>query len=659
PITEPSMPVLRSSHRRLVLVGILLASLLFLPLVSNPPRSCPSPGDLAPDGFRSQLVDQAGYDHIPDPPPRFPNVEPGPEHLRGVEWDAPLPRRYLEEEREHRSALSLGCSGAVVGDTAVDEAVEMCGGDALNMSAPAGKFFDHLRKGVMAEDDVRKMDWKDLMLLYKAFLKGPGKVLMRSVMLFITNDSDSCDYKGAARPVRKLMVGGLRNLPRRRDATSSGLLNITTVPVPTPLSPNSSSIHCATLSWRGQTACLTTNLVLNLTMLPISTPQFPHPPAGAAQVACSPNLGQLYHFPTLFGSSGASGYMRSAIEPVQGDSMRCERWVENDVYFLRRWDVTNPYQAHQDFLTLFATFSALRLDPRNVTIILLDTMPLDTPYHLALTSIFSRSPVRRMSDFGDAGTLCFRRAVWGPHGGASPLSEEARQPSKGCGANPMLLAFRRFMVDGWRRLAMGQQAGVFAELDADVVARRMPFEHAEGWRLDDAGRGPVVITYALRRASTRGTKASLKRVVENEAAVVAALRVAVSGWDGVEFRAVDFATMGIVEQVAVAQDTDVLVGPHGASFIHMLYGRRWPVGGVVELQPPERSAANFQFRNLAYALNHRFKVLQIGSRRVSNIREVVRTVKEVSHEVQRARRAMYEARAQGLSYDIPASDQHV
>ncbi|KAI8614818.1 hypothetical protein BC830DRAFT_1188523 [Chytriomyces sp. MP71] len=45
----------------------------------------------------------------------------------------------------------------------------------------------------------------------------------------------------------------------------------------------------------------------------------------------------------------------------------------------------------------------------------------------------------------------------------------------------------------------------------------------------------------------------------------------------VHFRVVDCATLSFEEQVALAQDTDYLIGAHRAAFVHMLYLRREPV----------------------------------------------------------------------------------
>ncbi|KAJ3164081.1 hypothetical protein HK101_000532 [Irineochytrium annulatum] len=200
----------------------------------------------------------------------------------------------------------------------------------------------------------------------------------------------------------------------------------------------------------------------------------------------------------------------------------------------------------------------------------------------------------------------------------------------------------------------------------------------DGWdpRLDGTGVPKVVITYAVRRAPTSSTGVvKLGRVIENEDKLIEALRQAVArwrseepplraGWEGVRrprpelsLRAVDFATLTIEEQVAVAHGTDVWVGPHGASFIHLLHLRKSPIAGVVEMQPPERATGNFQFRNLAHALNHRYADVKIKGGLVTNINEIITKVHNVTAEVFRARRSMVLSRLEGLEYEAPLSSE--
>ena len=101
------------------------------------------------------------------------------------------------------------------------------------------------------------------------------------------------------------------------------------------------------------------------------------------------------------------------------------------------------------------------------------------------------------------------------------------------------------------------------------------------------------------------------------------------------FRAVDFAILSFTNQIALAQDTDVLIAPHGAVMAHLLYLRTAPVADVVEMKPPERRGGNYQFQNcgcwgmvifkksedllitanyfLYIQLHHRYKAINIKS----------------------------------------------
>ncbi|KAI9324463.1 hypothetical protein DFJ73DRAFT_872434 [Zopfochytrium polystomum] len=192
---------------------------------------------------------------------------------------------------------------------------------------------------------------------------------------------------------------------------------------------------------------------------------------------------------------------------------------------------------------------------------------------------------------------------------------------------------------------------------------------------------PIAITYAIRGAPTRvnahpvatGIRngsatlepAPLARILSNEPALIEYLRACVTQWNAeaqrqraaavaagafpsrplvvATLRAVDFATLPFGAQIAVAQATDVLVGPHGAVFAHTMYLRAEPVAGIVEMKPPERRSGNFQFRNLAGMLGHRYQPIPIRSGFVDNFDAVALALKTVAAEVYRVRLAAQEA----------------
>ncbi|KAJ3099507.1 hypothetical protein HDU97_002996 [Phlyctochytrium planicorne] len=109
----------------------------------------------------------------------------------------------------------------------------------------------------------------------------------------------------------------------------------------------------------------------------------------------------------------------------------------------------------------------------------------------------------------------------------------------------------------------------------------------------------------------------------------------------IRFRAVDFAELEFDEQVAVAQQTDIFVGTHGAHFIHLLYLRKAPVAAAIELQPPKRSSSNLQFRNLAMGIGHIYSRIPVANNLIAD--------KEAVYDViLRAAAAVFRQRLQKL-----------
>ncbi|KAJ3115694.1 hypothetical protein HDU96_000173, partial [Phlyctochytrium bullatum] len=511
------------------------------------------------------------------------------------------------------------------------------------------------------------------------------------------------------------------------------------------------------------------------------------PPLGAVVASCGLDE-EKWFGGNMFGK-GAAGWLFAGThvqDPNDASNasapVRCAAWIDTPLFFVSRWDTTNPYQAHQDLLNAFRVYAALGLSADAVQPVLLDTRVRDGPFVAAWASVFGGG--RRVLDVvelvGAAGgtegaRVCLRTAVWGVHGGISPLARNGGWAENAGVESPLVRGFAAFVLDRVRQRVLGDKAGasvLVGELERreDVNATeareekpsvpltpRTPLPVPEELRIPEDNEGPVPrvikVTYAIRRSTTaaapqhpsvlddtlegleglnatssatplglpptiesrlsrRAASPQLLRTLTNEPDLVSALRTAVEAWtppptelDGTlpsfkaSFRAVDFATLSFQDQLAVAQDTDVFVGPHGAVFAFLMYLRRvdvegvfnrteaiaelfpsladvlrtptpaWephpgieahPVvrelvpsmktdpyqwaredpadagaGGTLELQPPERSVGNHQFRNLARRTGLVFRKLEVGSARVeeAQVREAERLVGEVVREV--------------------------
>ncbi|KAJ3146288.1 hypothetical protein HK101_002342 [Irineochytrium annulatum] len=449
------------------------------------------------------------------------------------------------------------------------------------------------------------------------------------------------------------------------------------------LQRGASTIECVTLNPKiSQTVCDTRNVAIDASMVPPRERARMNPLTGAVKASCGvhPNvtdggvgnftsfdMAWWFRLPEKISDDGGSGWFQHGldlVDPHNNDNITCTARVHTTLFVVRRWDTTNPYQAHQDFLTAFQAYAALGLDPSTTSVVLLDPRNPDGPYTAAWSGIFShptrdtpdplidlRALMASLSYQGGAGRVCFDRVVWAPHGGLSPLAIDGNQ-RRHCELNPLLLGFRSFMLDGWRRVGLRKHRAKVPMLDAGLVDVKtgrhdptlvsMPLppsvaslEGEIGWEASTAvknaverragphrlrngvtfvsGRwpsgasydvevAPIRVTYAIRKTATPASSASvkvdeewagpmtveydayggvrnvnpspgpLKRVLTNEAYFIKKIEKAV-GEFGVEeegeaarrvkvtFRAVDMASLSFEEQVAVAQATDVWVGP--------------------------------------------------------------------------------------------------
>ncbi|KAL1891823.1 hypothetical protein Sste5346_007365 [Sporothrix stenoceras] len=103
---------------------------------------------------------------------------------------------------------------------------------------------------------------------------------------------------------------------------------------------------------------------------------------------------------------------------------------------------------------------------------------------------------------------------------------------------------------------------------------------------DKDGGEPIVVTFIDRRGTRR---------LLNNGPLFKALRTRFPT-DNVIIQSIDMATLSLPDRLKVVQDTDVLVGVHGAGLTHTMFMRRG-AGAVVEIQPS--GLAYKGFRNLA------------------------------------------------------------
>jgi len=108
--------------------------------------------------------------------------------------------------------------------------------------------------------------------------------------------------------------------------------------------------------------------------------------------------------------------------------------------------------------------------------------------------------------------------------------------------------------------------------------------------------GPLRVTLVLRedyRAHAHSEAGRMQRKFANAPALTQAL----AAMPGVTVRAAAFEALSVRAQLALALETDVLVGMHGAGLVHALFLPPW--AGVVELYPAYQSARLRHFRRLA------------------------------------------------------------
>ncbi|ORY29247.1 hypothetical protein BCR33DRAFT_724752, partial [Rhizoclosmatium globosum] len=372
-------------------------------------------------------------------------------------------------------------------------------------------------------------------------------------------------------------------------------------------SKTASQIRCGVVDEKiPQRYCETRNIAVKLEMVPQVNSEKGLdllPPFGLLETMC--HLDENSWFGQGFGG-GAAGWMLEGLEilrPSESDDIKCDLWLDTPLFFISRWDTTNPYQLHQDALNTFLVYSLFNLSTASTQPILLDQRKADGPYTAAWSHIFTNSrrlvDIRQLSEAAkkqlqgwkgkSSPNLCLSRAIWGIHGGISPMARGANKPNE-CSNAPLSFAFREFMLDRakyWATTTRGfggigdvmggnnnwlplpvqsRKYGVLFEEKVREMVESALGETNEKVRLEklEAANAlstrTIVVTYAIRKSATRhgaleengafgtqlhgadgeelkppaesvaGTEPILRRLVENEKDLISSIKRIVKEW---------------------------------------------------------------------------------------------------------------------------------
>lgn len=305
---------------------------------------------------------------------------------------------------------------------------------------------------------------------------------------------------------------------------------------------------------------------------------------GFITAQCMDDMKQKWMNNQMLEEPVGSDYVRTL--RAQNTILECEQWIDHTVLWIHRWDLTNAYHATEEILTIFEVLLLFGVDSTNVELAFQDNRPpLDTMLLLPLFQrLFRNVRVVRDNPFPDR--TCFKHALFGVHAGMSHLSQNfgTSRPSACTAFSPIL----RTAVD-WMRV--GLQIQTRDELPLAKTFRQVVF---------------------VRR------KKPFKRVIPNEAIVLADIRRALpDSWALVPIAWEDLKG-GFIEQMKIATKTSILVGVHGAGLIHTLFLPQRPA--LIELFYGDRGTVNRHYSNIAQWLGDtHYQALNIGMGREENV----------------------------------------
>ncbi|KAF2970999.1 hypothetical protein GQX73_g2551 [Xylaria multiplex] len=253
------------------------------------------------------------------------------------------------------------------------------------------------------------------------------------------------------------------------------------------------------------------------------------------------------------------------------------------ILLLKREGAGNPWHCLMEIFSTFMTFDILRMpggasgdqpplfsslrDSQHTQAVVLDDHP-NGPYFDLWTLFAKRKPLRLaelLSDQATVDNLASVNLIIPLAGSSNPFWKDDAEAGQ-CANSPNL--------------------NVFSHRVLDFYGVKHPPSRARG--------EPILVTWVWRQ----------HRRLKNENTLLAELG---RRNPHITVRMIDFAALPFGEQVRIAQESDVLVGVHGAGLTHSMFMRQG-AGAVVEIQPEEFEHHGFRnvagMRNLGYFRTH-------------------------------------------------------
>lgn len=307
---------------------------------------------------------------------------------------------------------------------------------------------------------------------------------------------------------------------------------------------------------------------------------------------------------------------------AQAEPLRCERRVRHPVLLHTRGDTWNPFHATEELFNNFLTLLVHNVSAADVQLIVADRKREGALFPLWQAAFSPNHRLTRLDDWRSRGAVCFDRLLTAMPHAACKVCNPIGAPAK-CGRSPIVSLYADFALRGFGLPPVTSAPPGGGSCGAPVyvtwITRRK--KNLSGKML--RGLPPEFEEAALatvpRRASLPGVPASGEGVGGGVGGAPAA---------DVHVRMVDFGTLDVAEQFALARRTSVLVGMHGAALTHQILMA--PGGAVVEMNP----GGNYHYANFASRAGHMHLVTQgpgRGGRRSPDkvVKDIVTAVEHV------------------------------